>query len=85
MPFFPSCGWCFYTKALEIPDGVWLEGRDVLLKKDPRWGEEWNHLAKRRQGEVVTPRWRAGDAAAGQLVMRIWGVGAYVVATEGIA
>ena len=44
-------------------------------------------MAKRRQGEVVTPRWRAGDAAAadGQLVMRIWGVGAYLVGTEGIA
>ena len=43
-------------KGLEIPGGVWLEGRDVLLKKDPRWGEEWNNLAKRRKGEVVTPR-----------------------------
>ena len=31
---------------------------------------------------LVIQSWK--DAAAGQLVMRIWGVGAYVVATEGI-
>lgn len=29
----------FATKVLEIPDRIWLDGRDARPREDPRWGK----------------------------------------------